>query len=144
MRKRETIWIIVLLVVGLAYYHFFGGRKQKPLIILASWHPAFTHGVPDYAMYFTLNDDFKLTGLKVVPLDDDGKVNPATSPVWNLISDSNSAPVRAFSYGQHIHGMKSALPNVKPDPLVSGEVYRIVLTAGNISGSKDFMAKAAQ
>jgi hypothetical protein len=144
MRKRETTWIIVLLVLGLVYYHFFAGRGPKPIVILAAWHPTVTHGVPDYTMYFTLNDDFKLKTLEVVPLDEDGKVNPSIPPVWNLISDSNSAPVRAFPYGHHIPGMKPALAHVKPDPLTPGVVYRITVSTGAVTGSKDFTARAAQ
>jgi hypothetical protein len=145
MRRREIIWIAVLLALGVAYHHFFGARfAPKQMVILAAWHPRFIQGQAEYSMYFTLNDDFKLTSLKVVPVEEDGQINPATRPVWNLISDSNSAPTRAFSYGQHIHGMKPVLADVKPDPLTPGVVYRIVLAAGSVTGSKDFTAKATE
>jgi hypothetical protein len=144
MRRREIIWIAVLATVGFAYYHFFAGSGKKQMIILASWHPNFRLGPGKYSMYFTLNDDFKLTSLKVVPLQDDGQVSQGTPPVWSLTSVSNSVPTRAFQYGQHIKGMKPALANVKPEPLEAGVPYRITLTAGELTASKDFTAKAME
>src|ERR1700735_5115768 len=116
MQKREIIWIAVLLGVVAAYYHFFAGRSgEKQIIIHASLRPGRRADTPVWPVYFTLNDAFRLSTVKVVPLDDDGQVNPSTVPVWNLVTESNSAPVRAFFYGQHIPGMKPALANVKPD-----------------------------
>jgi hypothetical protein len=141
MRKRETIWIAILLVLGVTYYHYFGHKKEKPIVILAAWHPALSGGAMHYVISFTLNDNFKLTKLEVAPVDEDGKVDPATPPSWNLVSESNSAPTRAFAYGQHIHGMKPALANVKPAPLTPGVVYRIMISAGTVNGSADFTAR---
>jgi hypothetical protein len=145
MQKREITWIAVLLIVGAAYYHFFGGRfAAKQIAIHASLRPIRRAEAPVYPVYFTLNDDFKLTSVKVVPLDDDGQINPATMPVWNLVSDSNSAPTRAFFYGAHIHGMKPALANVQPDPLSPDVIYRILLSSGKLSASLDFKTTATQ
>jgi hypothetical protein len=141
MQKREIIWIAVLLSVVVAYYHFFGGRfAKKPMAIHASLRPSRRADAPVYPVYFTLNDDFKLTSLKVVPLED-GQINPATLPVWNLVSDSNSVPTRAFFYGQHIRGMKAALANVQPDPLTPGVVYRIQLSSGDVTAALDFKTR---
>jgi hypothetical protein len=145
MQKREIIWIAVLAVVGLAYYHFFGGRfAQKPLSIHASLRPARHGEAAVYPVYFTLNDDFKLTRVKVVPLEDDGQVDPSTMPVWDLVSDSNSAPTRAFFYGQHIKGMKPALSNVQPDALTPGVVYRIQLSSGKLTAALNFKTEATR
>lgn len=142
MQKREIIWIAVLLALAGAYYHFFGGRfAGKQMAIHASLRPSRRADTPVYPVYFTLNDDFKLTSLKVVPLEN-GQVNPATLPVWNLVSDSNSAPTRAFFYGQHIRGMKPALANVQPDALTSEVVYRILLSSGNVTAALDFKTRA--
>lgn len=143
MQKREIMWIAVLLGIIGAYYHFFGGRfAGKPMAIHASLRPNQRGDAAVYPVYFTLNDDFKLTSLKVVPLEN-GQINPATMPVWNLVSDSNSAPTRAFFYGQHIKGMKAALANVQPDPLTPGVVYRILLSAGKLTAALDFRTRAA-
>jgi hypothetical protein len=139
MQKREIMWILVLLGMVWFYYHFFGGRfAPKPLAIHASLRPSRRSESPVYPVYFTLNDNFKLTSVKVVALDDDGQVPPGTRPVWNLISDSNSEPTRAFFYGQHIGGMKPVLANLDPDPLTPGVIYRIQLASGKSTAELDF------
>jgi hypothetical protein len=142
MQKREIIWIAVLLGLIGAYYHFFGGRfAAKPIAIHASLRP--TRDAPVYPVYFTLNDDVKLTSLKVVPLEN-GQINPATMPVWDLVSDSNSAPTRAFFYGEQIRGMKPALANVRPEALTPGVVYRILLSSGSVAATLDFKTRATE
>ena len=142
MRKKEIILIVVLLVLGGVYFHFFTHWFEKQGIgIIASIRPNRRANPPAFLVAFTLNGDFKLTSLKVIPLEGD-KYNPLAIPVWHLVSDSNSAPVKAFRYGQTIAGMKPALKGVHPDPLTPGVAYRLVLSAGDASGYKDFTAKA--
>jgi hypothetical protein len=91
-----------------------------------------------YPVYFTLNDDFNLTSVKVFPVDDDGEVKPGVTPIWNLMSDSNSVPTRAFFYAQHIRGMKPALADVQADALTPDVIYRILVSAGKLNASLDF------
>jgi hypothetical protein len=142
MRKREIIWIGLMLVLGVIYIHFFSHWFEKREIgISASLRPSRKVGGPVFPVIFTLNGAYKLTSLKVIPLED-GKFNPLALPVWHLVSDSNSAPVRAFRYGQPIAGMKSALKGVHPDTLTPGIVYRLVLSAGDETGYKDFKTEA--
>lgn len=142
MRKKDFIWIGLLLLVGGLYVHFFTHFNEKPQIaIIPSFRPSRRANDDTYQLFFTLNGDYKLTSLKVIPFQDD-KFNPGTPPVWHLVSDSNSVPVRAFRYGQGIHGMKPFLKGVKPDPLTPGTVYRLIVSAGDVTGSKDFKAKA--
>jgi hypothetical protein len=142
MRKKDFIWIGVLLVLGGIYIHFFTHWSDKPEIaIIASFRPSLRPGATVSPVFFTLSGDYKLTSLKVIPLEDD-KFNPQATPVWHLVSDSNSVPTRAFFYGQGIRGMKPALKGVRPDPLTPGVVYRLILSAGDLTGMKDFKAKA--
>jgi hypothetical protein len=144
MQKREIFWIAVLLSVIGAYYHFFGGRfAQKPISIHASLRPSWRTESPVYPVYFTLNDDLKITSVKVVPLDD-GELDPKAIPSWNLVSESNSVPTRAFFYGQQIKGMKPALANVQPDALTPGVIYRITLQAGKLTAERDFKTEATR
>jgi hypothetical protein len=144
MQKREIFWIAVLLSVAGAYYHFFGGRSgPKPFSIHASLRPSRRTESPVYPVYFTLNDDLKITSIKVVPLDD-GEVAPGTVPSWNLVSESNSVPTRAFFYGQNIKGMKPALANVQTETLTPGVIYRITLSAGKLTAERDFKTEATR
>jgi hypothetical protein len=143
MRKKEIGWIVVLLVFGGIYIHFFSHWfDKKQMVINASFRPSRKADAAVYPVYFTLNDDYKLTALTVVPLED-GTHTPEATPVWHLISESNSVPTRAFRYGQHIPGMKAALQGVHPEPLEPDVVYRITLTSGTLTASQDFQTRAA-
>ena len=142
MRKKDFIWFGALLVLGGIYIHYFTHWFETLQIgITASLRPSQRAGETVFPVFFTLNGDYKLTSLKVIPLQED-KFNPRALPVWHLVSDSNSVPTRAFLYGQPIRGMKPALKGVRPDPLTPGVVYRLILSAGDRSGHKDFRAKA--
>jgi hypothetical protein len=138
MRKKEIIWIGVLLVLSGIYIHFFTHWFEKPgIAITASIRPNRRVKPPVPIVVFSLNNDYKLTSLKVVPLEGN-KFNPLAAPVWNLASDSNSVPTRAFRYGQPIRGMKPALKGVHPDPLMPGVVYRLILSTSETTAYKDF------
>lgn len=142
MRKKEMMWVVVLLVLGGIYVHYFTHWFEKRQIgITASFRPS-RHTVTEvWPVVFTLDNEYKLTSLKVVPLD--GTVyNPAETPVWQLVSDSNSVPVRAFRYGQYIGGMKPALKGIRPSPLMPDVVYRLELSAGSATGHTDFKEKS--
>jgi hypothetical protein len=142
MRKKEFIWIGVLLVLGGVYIHFFmHWFEKREIAITASFRPSRRAGETVFPVFFTLSGAYKLTSVKVIPLEDD-RFNPLAAPVWHLVSDSNSVPTRAFLYGQPIRGMKPALKGVRPDPLTPGVVYRLILSAGDLTGNKDFTAKA--
>jgi hypothetical protein len=144
MRKKEIILVVALLVLGAVYIHFFTHWFEKPAIgIMASIRPNRRPGGSPFMVVFTLNCDYKLTSLKVLPMEDD-KYNPLALPVWHLVSDSNSVPVKAFRYGQSIAGMKPALKGVHPDPLTPGMVYRLILSAGNATSYKDFKTQAVR
>ncbi len=86
---------------------------------------------------FGLNTAFKLTEVRVVPLAE-WQTNQQVLPVWHLVSDSNSVPVKMFHYGWRIPGMKPAVSGKRADPLESNVVYRIFVAAGKLKGQHDF------
>jgi hypothetical protein len=86
---------------------------------------------------FGLAGRLKLTEIKVVPLAE-WQTNQSAPPVWHLVSDSNSAPVNVFSYGQRIRGMKPAVAGRRPQPLETNVAYRLFVSAGKIKGQHDF------
>ncbi len=142
MRKKDIIWVGVLLVLGGIYIHYFSHWLEKqPIAITASVRPSRRPGEAVFPVYFTLNGDYRLTSLEVIPMEGD-TFNPQAIPVWHLVSDSNSVPTRAFRYGQQIRGMQPALKGIRPDPLTPGVVYRLILSAGKLTGNRDFRAKA--
>ena len=51
------------------------------------------------SLMFIFNAPLKFTEIKVVPLAG-FQTNRNILPLWHLVSDSNSAPVKTFPYGQ--------------------------------------------
>ena len=142
MQKKEIIFVSVLVVLGAVYIAFFSHWFDKRQIgITVSMRPSRHPGETVYPVVFTLNSDYKLTSLKVVPLENN-QVSPAAIPVWNLVTESNSAPIRAFRYGQPIRGMKPALEGIRASPLVPGAAYRLLLSTRDATCQIDFQARA--
>jgi hypothetical protein len=143
MRKKEVIWIGVLLVLGGVYIHFFTHWFRKREIDVVVSARLNRQANPPFSMtLFTLNDKYKLTKLKVIPLDGE-KFNPLAIPVWDLDSESNSVPTKTIRYGQRIHGMKSVVKDTLAVPLTPGAFYRLMLTAGDATACKDFKMQNA-
>lgn len=86
---------------------------------------------------FGMGMDYKLTSIKVVPLAE-FKTNKYVMPIWDLESSSNSRPIKAFSYGEYIHGMHPSIKGAKPEPLQPKVTYRLLVQAGSKKGEHDF------
>lgn len=92
---------------------------------------------PGNTVLFSLDRRCRLTELKVVLLAE-WQTNKYAHPVWHLISDSNSVPVKSFTYGQRIRGMRPPVRGAEPDPLQPGVTYRLFLKAGKLEARHDF------
>ena len=86
---------------------------------------------------FAFDHKLKLTSVKVIPLSEI-ETNKYPQPVWELVSDSNSIPIREFAYGAPIRGMRPRVPGATPDPLVPGVKYRLLIAAGGTKAETDF------
>ena len=95
--------------------------------------------VPAPPITFGLEGDYKLTEIKAVCLAE-WQTNHDAQPVWHLVADTDPAPVTTFVYGQHLRGMKPAVPGAQPQPLQPNVVYRLFVTAGKARGWHDFKA----
>jgi len=143
MQKREVKWIVALAALAGAYVLFFHNRfNREQMVINPSLRPSRQADATVWPVFFSLNDDFRLTSVKVIPLQGN-TFDPSERPVWHLISESHSAPIRAFRYGQDIQGMKPALKGARPEPLEPGVVYRLLVEAGKVTAIKDFETRAA-
>jgi hypothetical protein len=142
MQKKELTWIaVVAALIGVSLWLNRGQFAKEQMVINPSLRPARRADAAVWPVFFALNDDFRLTSVKVIPFTGD-KFDPMGLPAWQLISDSNSVPTRAFRYGQNIPGMKPKLKDTKPDPLQPGVTYRLLVEAGSIKASADFSTKA--
>lgn len=87
---------------------------------------------------FWFDRKVKLTSLKVVPVSAI-ETNKYPQPIWSLISDSNSVPIKEFSYGMGIRGMHLAFKGTTADPLEPGVAYRLFVVAGKQKLQHDFV-----
>jgi hypothetical protein len=88
---------------------------------------------------FGLDSRYQLTEIKVVRLSE-WQTNQLAQPLWHLISDSNSVPVKMFPYGVALRGMKPAVARSWPNPLETNVTYRLFVSAGSVKGQHDFSA----
>ena len=145
--KRNLIGIAALVVlVGVYVVFFTDWLKPKKIEIFHTSRSSQTFRVGPRVkagaentrvIQFGLSGTFRLTEIKVVALEQ-WKTNRFTLPVWHLVSDSNSIPIKTFPYGQNIRGMKPAVGSIWPKPLETNMTYRIFISAGSIKGEHDF------
>jgi len=130
MNKKSWILIAVAIVLGAVYIIHFS-HWFKPKVMAVAYNGRFGDA------NFTLGDAFKLTSIKVVSVSA-LESNKYALPMWELKSDSNSAPVKLFSYGKPIRGMKPAIAGARAEPLIAGTPYRIFVEAGSLKAQNDF------
>ncbi len=143
MDKKSTPLVIVLLALVLVYVVFFTDWFKPHVIKLFYTTRPIEHfraraDLP--YILFGLEGTYRLTDVKVVSLDDFNK-NPNTSPLWHLISQSNSVPIKMFTYGEHIHGMRPNFEGDRPQNLGTNGIYRLFVSAGRAKGQIDFKLK---
>lgn len=89
-------------------------------------------------LIFTFDRKLKLTSLKVVPVSD-LETNKFPHPIWHLVSESNSVPIKMFTYGANIQGMHPENKGLEPEPLEPGVKYRLFIQAGSFKAEHDFV-----
>jgi hypothetical protein len=86
---------------------------------------------------FGFSRSLKLTALKVIPVSDI-ETNKHPHPIWHLVSDSNSVPVRELIYGMPIRGMRPAVQGAAAHPLDPDAKYRLFVESADFKGEHDF------
>jgi hypothetical protein len=130
MNKKSWVLVALAIVLGAVYLiHFTSWFKPKVMLI--------SHNERFGEINFNLGTPYRLTDIKVVSVSALAS-NKYALPAWELKSDSNSAPIKLFSYGQRIHGMKPLVSNAQAEPLTPGETYRLFVDAGPQKAQYDF------
>ena len=144
MTKKNLLLIFFAVSLAVVYAVWFTDWFRPATVKIFHTHrnlrPNLRRGpgggaLPD--LIFGVNRQIRFTELKVVPLAA-FETNKNVLPVWHLVSDSNSVPVKMFFYGQWIGGMRPAIKGVRPEPLETNLTYRLFITAGKIKGEHDF------
>jgi hypothetical protein len=146
MTKKNWLSLFIVLALATVYAVYFTSwfTPQTIQVFHAVREVRGRHkaGEEAPALIFGFNKNFQLTEIKVVPLAEFEK-NPDALPVWHLISNSNSVPIRDFVYGRNIRGMKPAIAGSSAQPLETNIIYRLLVTAGKIKGQHDFQLGGA-
>jgi hypothetical protein len=141
MTKKSLL--LVLFAIGLVtvyviwFSDWFLPRTVQIFHTSRNLHPNARFG---NSLQFGVTHQTRFTELKVVPRDA-FETNKNVVPVWHLVSDSNSIPVKTFFYGQFIGGMHPAIKGVRAEPLETNVFYRMFITAGKVRGQHDFELK---
>ena len=87
---------------------------------------------------FGFDRELRLTSLKVIPVSDI-ETNKYPHPIWELITESNSVPIKEFGYDARIRGMHPVVKGAEADPLEPGVKYRLFIEAGAQKAEHDFV-----
>ena len=134
-----------MVVIGLYAYIYRDAFRPKEIVIthrVACGPPVrglsrTNQNLKVTQLAFGLDRKCKLTEIKVIPVTGPGAGSNA-APLWHVISDSNSIPVRAFAYGDHIRGLRLLVKKSRPVPLEPNVTYRLFVRAGRETGQHDF------
>jgi hypothetical protein len=137
MQKREIFWVTFLAaLIGFYIYLHLPTKREIQIVTTIRPGPRRT-GTPSLSLYVTLDNYYKLNSIVVTPLDE--PTNAVHHEMWHLVATNGSEPVKIFQYGETVQGMKPYLKGVKPEPLIPGDRYQMVVTAGKLKGtSKPF------
>jgi hypothetical protein len=142
-KKNIFVVVAVVLLAGLSLYLNRGRFQSEPVRIGSrSMQPraaGLRRGAKDPAnsVVFLINRPLKLTSVKVVPVNDI-QTNKYALPVWELVSQTRSIPVKDFIYGANIKGMQPSVKGAVADPLQPGVPYRLLVEAGDVKVEHDF------
>ena len=145
MTKNGIFLIAIFVILAVLYVRFFTDWFNKETIqIIPQIRPGRASSIPRppgappvSPVSFAFDGKYRLTSVKVVAADDYA-TNKYANPLWYLISDSNSIPTKAIVYGFPIKGMKPAVPKARPDPLLPGIPYIMMVEAGKIKAQTNF------
>jgi len=144
MTKKNLLLSLFVVALAAVYAVFFTDWFKPETVKIfhtnRNLRPGLQRGGALPSLIFGINRQIRFTELKVVPLAE-FQTNKNVLPLWHLVSDSNSVPVKSFFYGQYIGGMRPEIKGVRPEPLATNVMYHLILTAGRIKGEHDFELK---
>jgi hypothetical protein len=147
-KKNVIISTVTLLVVAGFYIYLYRDYFKKPYIQISHTFrpkpvgrrpaPAGSEDDDNNLLIFSIRGNISLTRVKVIPVNE-LLTNKFAHPIWSMVTESNSAPLRVFSYGGKIHGMHPEVKGAKAEALDPNVPYRLFIEAGNMKGEHDFM-----
>jgi hypothetical protein len=152
MTKNGIVLSVIAVLLAAVYiYAFTDWFRSETIQIIPTIRPGRVAAVPRdpdqapvYPVSFAFSGKYKLTCVKVVAADDLA-TNKHPTPLWHVVSDSNSVPTKSIVYGYPVKGMKPAVARMQPEPLQPDVEYVLMVEAGGIKAQTNFhTAKAAE
>jgi hypothetical protein len=136
-RKNAILFVVMAALAAIYAIYFTDWFRPKSLHIFHTNRNLTPGRGLASSLIFGFNAPVQLTEIKVVPLAE-YEMNAAVAPLWHLVAKPRSAPVKIFTYGERIEGMTPFIEGDRAQPLEPNISYRILVTAGKISGYNDF------
>jgi hypothetical protein len=144
MSKRNIFLIALLAVLGVIYVRYFTDWFRTPTMEISA-RPRVErsrHGKGGtFSVSFSFDQKHPITELKVVSVADI-ETNKYPHALWNMIAESNAVPMKGFTYGEYLRGMKSKVPKMRAEPLKPQTKYRLLVDADGTQGQIDFQVPA--
>ena len=143
MKQRLLLATLVVLIGTILLVNFVGMDWLPGRAIHIGVRPL--AGIPAGGvepLVFLLDRQCQLTGVKVV-VASEARTNRYPHAVWELVSETNSAPLTHFIYGGAIAGMKPPYTNVPPERLDPNTAYRVIVQCGKIRAEREFTCTRA-
>jgi hypothetical protein len=145
MTKNGIVLSIIAVILAAVYVAYFTDWFRKDGIqIIPTVRPGSVSAIPRdpdeapvHRVSFALDGKYKLTTVKVL-VTAELATNKYATPLWHLVSDSNSVPTKSIVYGYPIKGMKPSVPRARPEPLLANVEYTLVLEAGKTRSQTNF------
>jgi hypothetical protein len=147
MTKNTIVLLAVAVILGACYVFFFTGWFDKDTIQIISTirpvgrrtatAPRAKGEAQTYDVSFSFNGKYQFTKVRVIAADD-LRTNKFPTPLWDLMSDSQSVPTKYLVYGEQPKGMKPAIPRSRAQPLQPDVEYVLLIEAGKISARTNF------
>jgi hypothetical protein len=147
-KKNIFLIVLALLLAGLSFYLNRDRFRSETIQIGERWTQPRTWMLrrnqksSGPVLMFLFDRQLTLTSVKVVPVSD-LQTNKYPHPIWELVTDSNSIPVKDFVYGFPIRGMKPSVKGATADPLQANTQYRLFIEAGSKKAEHDFTGPAS-
>lgn len=147
MQNRTPTLLLVAFLLAIAYVSFFTDWFRSQTIRIIVQHrpipqridPKRTSDIdPVFPISFAFYEKFEFTSIKVVKTSD-LTTEKFPTPLWLVVSETNSRPTKAIVYGVAPAGMHAAVEDALPQPLSPGTSYTLFLQAGKQQGSTNFV-----
>ncbi len=150
MTKNGIFLSVVAVILAAIYVTYFTDWFHKETIqIFPTIRPSQASSIPRdpgmppvYPVSFAFNGKYRLTEVKVL-VEEDMKTNKYPTPVWHMISEKGSPPMKSLIYGFRVKNMKPAIPRSRPQPLLPDVKYVLEVAAGDAKGQTNFFTRAA-